>query len=272
MIKKIVVSMLAVIVLAAVTAGVYQKSQAATSPTEGGRQSRGYRPGTGSGSSGEQEYGTASQSQPSRLASQQTNEYVLPSPDELSQVEAEALLFMREEEKLARDVYTALYSTWGTPIFQNISASEQAHMDAIKNLLDTYNLADPVQMQPGVFTDPELQALYDELVAHGNISLEEALQVGAAIEEIDILDLLTRLAQTDNLDIQRVFNSLLHGSQNHLRSFTNTLQMQTGDTYQPQYLSLEEFQAIISQSNPGGANGNGAQDGQGGNGRRGGRS
>ena len=48
--------------------------------------------------------------------------------------------------------------------------------------------------------------------------------MGAAIEEIDILDLQERLAQTDNADIQQVFNNLLNGSYNHLRAFVSTLE------------------------------------------------
>ena len=45
----------------------------------------------------------------------------------LSAKEASDLIFLREEEKLARDVYLALYDAWGTPIFLNISSSEQKH-------------------------------------------------------------------------------------------------------------------------------------------------
>lgn len=137
----------------------------------------------------------------------------------LTEQEAADLLFMREEEKLARDVYTALYATWQYPAFQNIAASEQKHMDAVKVLLDTYGLTDPA-LTPGKFTDPALQALYDQFVAQGSVSLTEALKVGASIEEIDIRGLQTRIAQTDNSDIQWVYNSLLKGSANHLKAFT----------------------------------------------------
>ena len=173
----------------------------------------------------------------------------------LSADEAASLLFMREEEKLARDVYNALYATWAYPTFQNIAASEQKHMDAIKVLLDRYALTDPA-LAPGKFTDPTLQALYDQLVAQGSISLAEAFKVGAAIEEIDIRDLQTRTPLTDNADIQWVYNSLLNGSYNHLKAFTNALSRQTGETYQPQFLSADVYQSIVtgsmSQGNQGG--------------------
>ena len=176
------------------------------------------------------------------------------------------MLYMREEEKLAHDVYVTLYAQWDLPVFQNISQSEQTHTDAVKTLIDRYGLADPTSSSVGVFTNPELQALYTDLVARGSQSLAEALKVGAAIEEIDILDLEERLAQTDNADIQQVFNNLMNGSTNHLRAFISTLNTQTGETYQPQYLSPEAYQAIVN-----GSMGNGRGGGGGGGGRRGGR-
>ena len=186
-------------------------------------------------------------------------------PGELSAAETEALLYMREEEKLAHDVYIALYDQWGIQSFNNIADSEQAHTEAVKALLDRYGVDDPAAAQAGVFTNPDLQALYDQLLARGSQSLVDALKVGAAIEEIDILDLENRLAQSDNADIQQVFNNLLNGSKNHLRAFVSSLQAQTGETYQPQYLSAEAYQAILGDS----VNRRGGQGGQGGGGGNG---
>ena len=128
----------------------------------------------------------------------------IPASD-LNDAEKASLLFMREEEKLARDVYNALYAVWGQPTFQNIAASEQAHMDEVKLLLDRYGLTDPA-LDPGKFTDANLQALYDQLVAQGSVSLADALKVGAAIEEID--------KTIDHL--QKTKEALL-GSENNLR-------------------------------------------------------
>lgn len=185
----------------------------------------------------------------------------IPASD-LSPEETAALLYMREEEKLARDVYNALFAVWGQPTFQSIAASEQAHMDEVKLLMDRYALTDPA-LGPGQFTDSTLQSLYNQLVAQGSVSLADALKVGAAIEEIDILDLQTRLAQTDNADLQWVFNNLMSGSYNHLNAFVGALLQQTGEVYQPQYLSAEAYQAIVT-----GVNGSGYQgtNGQGANG------
>jgi len=189
----------------------------------------------------------------------------IPASD-LSDVEAASLLFMREEEKLARDVYNALYAVWGQPTFQNIASSEQAHMDEVKLLLDRYGLTDPA-LAPGQFTDANLQALYNQLVAQGSASLADALKVGAAIEEIDIQDLQTRLTQTDNADIQMVYNNLMNGSYNHLNAFTSVLLQQTGEIYQPQYLSVDVYQSIATGSTGNGyqggrGNGNGGSNGQ----------
>ena len=157
----------------------------------------------------------------------------------LSQEEIDALLFMREEEKLARDVYNYLAVQWGMPVFSNIASSEQTHMDSIVTLIDQYGLTDPASDQSGVFTNQSLQDLYSSLIAQGSISIEEAFKVGAAIEEIDILDLQNRLLLTAHPDIQLVFENLLNGSYNHLNAFATNLFNRTGITYVPQYLSSE---------------------------------
>ena len=182
---------------------------------------------------------------------------------ELSADEAAALLFMREEEKLASDVYNQLFALWGLPTFQSIASSEQTHMDQIKLLMDRYALADPA-LDPGQFADANLQALYDQLIAQGSLSVVDAIKVGATIEEVDILDLQTRLTQTDNADIQLAYNSLMNGSFSHLQAFASVLTQQTGETYQPQYLSADQYQVIISSTNGNGdqgatGQGNGAQ-------------
>lgn len=62
----------------------------------------------------------------------------------ISSAESTSLVFMREEEKLARDVYITMINKWGSKIFSNISTSEQTHMDAILMLLNKYNIPDPV--------------------------------------------------------------------------------------------------------------------------------
>jgi hypothetical protein len=172
-----------------------------------------------------------------------------PMSSVLSENEVASLMYMREEEKLAHDVYVMLYQQWGLPLFNNIANSEATHTSAVKVLLERYGIADPAAGNGvGEFTDPTLQKLYDQLVAQGSQSLTDALKVGAAIEEIDILDLQTRLAQTANADIELVYGNLLKGSRNHLRAFTSTLQRQTGEIYTAQYLDGTSYNSIVGDS------------------------
>ncbi len=186
------------------------------------------------------------------------------STSALSDAEIEGLLYMREEEKLARDVYLTLYDEWGLPIFQNIASSEQTHTDAVETLIDRHDLEDPAEGQEvGAFTNQALQSLYDSLVETGSQSLEEALRVGAAIEEIDILDLEDWLTQTDEPDIQLVYENLLKGSRNHLRAFVSTLEQQTGETYEPQYLDRETYDDIVNAPVESGGYGRGTSRGGG---------
>lgn len=190
--------------------------------------------------------------------------------ESLSEAELAGLLFMREEEKLARDVYSTLYDTWGLTIFNNIAQSEQTHTEAMRDLLIKYNIEDPVTDDTvGVFTNPELQQLYTDLVTKGTVSLEEALVVGVMIEELDIRDLQTEIDTTDNADIALVYENLLRGSRNHLRSFMLQLTNRGGD-YEPQYITVAAFEAIVQSDKEMGGTG---QSGNGtGNGRGWGRS
>ena len=153
---------------------------------------------------------------------------------------------MREEEKLARDVYLYLYDVWGTNIFTNISDAEQTHMDAVLRLIQKYDLADPAQSTlPGIFTDPMLQGLYDSLTAQGSASLIDAYLVGATIEDLDIYDLQRLLLLIDNEDITVVFDNLEKGSRNHMRAFSARL-ADLNVVYTPVYISEEEYAAIIN--------------------------
>ena len=166
--------------------------------------------------------------------------------DTIFPAEIEMLRFMREEEKLARDVYATLSAQHSIPIFKNISKSEQFHMDQVLCLLQHYGIGDPASPEVGVFTNPDLQALYDNLVQQGNVSLNEALTVGATIEDIDIKDLEELVSQTSNEAIINTFGHLTCGSRNHIRSFTAILSAR-GETYVPQYISQEEYDEIVAE-------------------------
>ncbi len=164
----------------------------------------------------------------------------------LNQNEIDGLYFMREEEKLAQDVYRVLYDKWSQTIFDNISNSEKTHTDAVLSLLNRYNLTDPAEGKLiGEFTNLTLQGLNDSLVATGSNSLIDALMVGAEIEEIDMIDINHYIDQIDqNDDIVLVYENLLKGSRNHLRSFVSNLEKQ-GVIYVPQHMDATAYQAII---------------------------
>lgn len=184
----------------------------------------------------------------------------LPS-EALSEGETDGLLLMREEEKLARDVYQTLYEKWGLQIFANIAQSEQTHTEAVRDLLEKYNVTDPVTDDTiGVFKNETMQKLYTDLVAQGKGSEVAALTVGATIEDLDINDLQDLITETDNQDIKLVYENLVRGSRNHLRAFTRQLEMR-GEAYEPQYISATDYQSIIDSSQETGTGGASIQDG-----------
>lgn len=164
----------------------------------------------------------------------------------LSEAEIKGMMFMREEEKLAHDVYAYLFNKWGLRPFQNIAASESRHMDAMLNLLKKYNLEDPAaNTGAGEFLNEELQALYNTLIAKGEKSLEEALRVGALIEETDIRDIKRELDLVNNEDIKMVYQNLMRGSENHLRAFVRNINKR-GSNYEPLYLDQALYNEIIN--------------------------
>jgi hypothetical protein len=191
---------------------------------------------------------------------QELNTYPL---EDISKEEKEDLIYMREEEKLARDVYRTLYEKWGEQIFDNISYSEERHTLAIRALLERYSIEDPVLNDDvGVFQNTNLTNLYNDLVDKGSTSLVDALKVGATIEDLDIKDLQDAIDRTDNEDIRHVYENLMRGSRNHLRAFYSTLQGQTSN-YTAQYITQLELEEIVSGSIE-----RGAGHGQGGQSKR----
>lgn len=168
----------------------------------------------------------------------------VPTSDVLDEDEVAGLLWMREEEQLAHDVYVVLGEQWGLRVFENISASEQTHIRATVDLLDRYGIPDPASdNEPGTFTDPTIQQLYDDLVARGLESKVAALSVGATIEELDIADLRARAAATDEPAIDRTYSRLERASRNHLRAFVGRLELLDVD-YRPTV--LDDFEEIVS--------------------------
>ena len=169
----------------------------------------------------------------------------LPAFANLSAAEQQTLSFMREEEKLARDVYQVLYKTYPLRPFANIAAAEQQHMDALKHLVQRYQILDPVKTeQVGQFTDNSLTQLYQALIQRGQGSEIAALQVGALIEETDIQDLRKALANTQTPLLKQTYQNLLEGSYRHLQAFVRQLK-QRQQAYQAQVLTPAELKQIL---------------------------
>jgi hypothetical protein len=162
-------------------------------------------------------------------------------PDEIND-----LLWIREEEKLARDVYLYALDQYDMRIFENISASEQRHMDRILELLEHYELEDPVKEDArGQFTHPDLKKLYLELTQRVDQSLVEALKVGALIEDLDLNDLNLAIDKTTKTNITAAYQVLRCGSKNHIQAFVKQLKNQ-GNNYDPQFISTDFFQEILA--------------------------
>jgi len=169
----------------------------------------------------------------------------LPTSD-LSDAEKGGIFFMREEEKLARDVYLHFYDKYGMRIFSNIANAESTHMAALKMLLDKYDLEDPIKNdQIGVFENEKLAGLYTQLTEAGDVSLVEALKVGLTIEDLDIYDLMEYTHDVTSEDINMVYDNLTRGSRNHLRAFYR-LTTKNGGTYKAQFITQELFDSILN--------------------------
>lgn len=157
--------------------------------------------------------------------------------------EVEGLMLMREEEKMAHDVYSSFYDKFGLRVFANIANSESKHMEAVLWLINSYKLTDPASNELGVFENADIQNLYNKFMAEG-VNEVEALKIGAFIEEYDIADLEKLISETGNMYIVRVYTNLLNGSKNHLRAFVKNLS--SGNVvYQPSVLSQTEYAEII---------------------------
>ena len=179
---------------------------------------------------------------------------------------------MREEEKLARDVYQTLGTMYpDSAIFGNIDDSEQIHMTTVKAMIEKYGYEDPnTNDNVGAYTGEDFgwyfTEKYNQLVERASISELEALYVGAFIEELDMMDInqcpqvivetdngINDVSEcgkvyTDNADIQRLYSSLLDGSDSHLEGYVNNIEKIIGEgNYQAQVLSQEMVDAILDR-------------------------
>jgi hypothetical protein len=190
----------------------------ATQQQTGGPQGHHGQQGQGGQGHGGQGQGGAGQQAPQ---GEKGHGLEVPAPaGTLSAEEAETLSMMREEERLAHDLYVALGEAWPDRRFDNISAAEARHGEATATLLANHDLPDPsVGSTPGVYDYPELQELYDDWLERGLTSKSEALAVGAELERRDIADLEAAMAATEQPDLDAVYEHLRDGSEKHLAAF-----------------------------------------------------
>ena len=192
----------------------------------------------------------------------------------LDAVEASHLTFMREEEKLARDVYLTLAALYpNQSVFDTIATtSEQTHTDTLRDKLALFNLPDPnpdandLPDSIGVFLGAEWGWYFTEkfaaLTAMGSTSELSALYVGAFIEELDMRDIgicpqvmvdggypnPCGLEYTDASALRNAYRSLIDGSENHLRAYVGQIEALIGiGNYEAQYLTQEEVDAILGR-------------------------
>jgi len=137
----------------------------------------------------------------------------------VTETEGAGLLFMREEEKMARDVYAYMYDKYKLLVFKNITKSESAHMSAVLRLIEGFKIADNSNNNPGEYTNTHIAELYNQLIAMGNVSAIEALKVGVLIEQKDIADLKKELSTVANASVTTVYTNLQAGSNAHLKAF-----------------------------------------------------
>lgn len=162
----------------------------------------------------------------------------------LTEAEVTSLMEMREEEKLAREVYLFLNAKYNYRVFANIAKSENVHTSAVLHIIKGFGLTDPSPVAANEFSNPIFSDLFAQLTKKGTAGLVEALKVGAFVEERDIADLQRHLAETKNPTVAKVYGNLLRGSKFHLKAFTNVLKIQ-GATYTPTVLSVEEYNEIL---------------------------
>ncbi len=170
----------------------------------------------------------------------------------ISAAELETLLFMREEEKLAHDVYVYAFEKYGLPIFQNIANSESSHVLSVLRVMETYQIQDPLSGSTNLreFTDPTLIKIYSDLRTRVDLSLNESIKVGLFIEDLDIYDLENALSETDKVNISTLYANLECGSKNHMRAFYDQA-TSVGITYTPEFISQSDYSSIINSPKTG---------------------
>ena len=207
-----------IVIIALVVAGSGSTGQS-TRPGYG--QGPAEQAGQGAGPGAGQGYGSGYGTGPGTVTP-----VLLPQADKtpLSETEREDILFMREEEQLAHDLYTRWAGMYTVPVFSNIAASESQHISEVQLLMDRYGLQnDRIGNASAGYRNATIQSLYTSLATQGDASLTGAFEAGLAVEERDIADLDRALAGTTRSDVIQVWTNLRQGSENHRTAFLRQL-------------------------------------------------
>lgn len=166
------------------------------------------------------------------------------STADLTASEIEYIYAVREDEKLARDLYYAFFNTYKLKAFENISKAEENHMKATERLLEYYGIEYPAAGERGKFANSVRQAQYDSLLQKGSTALE-AFKVMAQYEEYNIVQYKKDLAGIVNPNVKIVIENLEKGSENHFKATIRQITA-LGGTYTAQLMTQEEYRAIIA--------------------------
>lgn len=155
---------------------------------------------------------------------------------DVDSTEIDLLKKQYEEEMMANELYSSFYDMYWVQTFANIAESEAQHMEAVKVLLDRYDISIPTSYD-------HIQSLYEDLKDKWALWLKDALEVWISIEIVDIDDIVTAIKSSDNNDIKIVLTNIGWASYNHMRWFVKALSNNnlTTDIDYSDYLSIDDI-------------------------------
>lgn len=187
--------------------------------------------------------GLASASPPHQPATGHHPPSATPSPDE-----QETLRFLLEQRRLVRDIYRHLHGAWEIPAFADLAGAEQRGIGELQRLHRQLRLRHlPADGEPGIFADPALGQLYRRLLTQGLFDIREALELGALIEEMSIIDLRDAIDESRSHRLDQIYIALLGNAYAHLRAIHRQL-ARSGVDYQPRLLPREGLEAILNNA------------------------
>ncbi|MEO8513275.1 MAG: DUF2202 domain-containing protein [Ignavibacteria bacterium] len=155
-------------------------------------------------------------------------------------------LFLKlyQEEKMAYDLYGEFYERWSLSVFSKVQQREAKHVWCVERIMDNYGFKYKSNTKAGLYSDKEIQKIYDELSVNGCISDLAALEAAAFIKEKYIYELRESIRYQEDEYIVKVIFLMESAAQSHLRAFVNSIRL-SGSDYNPVFLSEDEFSHIM---------------------------